>query len=105
MEVNILNVETSANIAYSENKVSNKQVKTILAVNNERQSIESHEHVHNLAYWLCLPSKIEAQTINIKMFIVLESEMITLILSQNYDSYISRQLLNSFKTLTCISLI
>ena len=31
------------------------------------------------------------------MFIVLESEII---LSQNYDSYISRQLLKCFKTLT-----
>ena len=39
------------------------------------------------------------------MFILLESEIITLILSQNYDSNISRQLLNSFKTLTMLSIL
>ena len=38
------------------------------------------------------------------MFTLLESGIITLTLSQNYDSYISRQLLNSFKTLTKLSL-
>ena len=36
------------------------------------------------------------------MFRVLESEIITLMLCQNYDSDMSRQLLNSFKTLTII---
>ena len=35
---------------------------------------------------------------------VLESEIITPILSQNYDSNFSRQLLNSFETLTAISI-
>ena len=39
------------------------------------------------------------------MCTVLESEIITLFLSQNYDSYISRQRLNSFKTLTILSII
>ena len=38
------------------------------------------------------------------MFIVLEGEMITLVVFQNYDSNISRQLLNSFKTLTILSI-
>ena len=36
---------------------------------------------------------------------LLEGEIITLILSQNYDSNISRQLLNSFKTLTILSIL
>ena len=36
------------------------------------------------------------------MFMVLQSELITLILSQNYDYNISRQLLNRFKTLRTI---
>ena len=49
--------------------------------------------------------KKEAYKINFQMFIVLGNEIITLILSQNYDSNISRQLLNSFKTLTILSLI
>ena len=39
------------------------------------------------------------------MFIVLESESVTLIVSQNYVSNISRQPLNSFKTLTILSLL
>ena len=39
------------------------------------------------------------------MFIVLESEITTLILFLNYDSNISRQLLNSFKTLTMLFII
>ena len=51
-----------------------------MALNVEKQSIESHENV-------CM---------------VLESEMITLVLSENYDSNISRQLLNSFKYLSLI---
>ena len=38
------------------------------------------------------------------MFIVLESEIITLMISQNYDSNISR-LLNTYKTLTKQSII
>ena len=38
------------------------------------------------------------------MFIVLGSKQFTLILSQNYYSNISRQLLNSFKTLTIYNL-
>ena len=38
------------------------------------------------------------------MFNVLESEIITLILSKNYDSNISRQFLNSFKSLTKLSI-
>ena len=38
------------------------------------------------------------------MFMILESEIITPILSQNYDSKSSRQLLNSFKTLTILSI-
>ena len=37
-----LNDETSANIANSDNKVGNKQLKTMLAVNDDKQSIESH---------------------------------------------------------------
>ena len=37
--------------------------------------------------------------------IVLDSEIIKLILSQNYDSNISRQLFNNFKTLTILSII
>ena len=39
------------------------------------------------------------------MFIVLESEIYTLFLSQNYGSTISRQLLNSSKTLTILSIL
>ena len=31
--------------------------KSILAVNFEKQSIESHANVQHLAYWVCLPSK------------------------------------------------
>ena len=42
MEIKNENVLTSANIAYNDNKVSNKQFKTILAVNGEKLSIESH---------------------------------------------------------------
>ena len=76
-----------------------------MAVNVEQISIESHENVQNLAYWVCLPSKNEAYTINIETLMVLESEIITVILSQNYDSNISRQFLNSFKTSTIISII
>ena len=54
------NVETSANIAYSENRViSNKYFKTVLAVNVEKLSIESHENAQHLADWVCLPSKNE----------------------------------------------
>ena len=54
------NVETSANIANSETKASNKQFKTVLAEKNEKLSIESHENAQNVAYWVCLPSKNEA---------------------------------------------
>ena len=54
------NAETSANITNSDNKVSNKELKTVLAVNVEKLSIESHENVQNSAYWVCLPSKNEA---------------------------------------------
>ena len=42
---------TSANIAFSENKVSNKYFKTILAVNVEKQSVESTENLDNLTFW------------------------------------------------------
>ena len=39
------------------------------------------------------------------MFIVRESEIITLMLSPNYDFNISKQLLNSFKTLAILSIL
>ena len=39
------------------------------------------------------------------MFIILENIIITIFLSQNYDSKIPRQLLNSFKMLTILSII
>ena len=39
------------------------------------------------------------------MLIVLEMEMITLILTRNYDSNISRQILKSLKGLTILSII
>ena len=60
MVIKIWNVETSENIAYSDKNVSNKKFKTIVAINVEKLSIESHEYVHNLAYWVCLPSKNES---------------------------------------------
>ena len=85
MEINrstFQNVETSANITNRENKVSNTKLKSILAVNVEKQSINSNENVH-LSYWVCLPSKNEAYIINIYTCTVLEREIITLILSQN----------------------
>ena len=48
-------------IANSNNKVSNKKFKTILAGNVKKLSNESHENVQNLANWVCLPSKNEAK--------------------------------------------
>ena len=51
------------------------------------------------------PVKNEAYTFNIYMFIALEIDIITLILSQHYDSNNSRQLLNNFKALSILSII
>ena len=90
------NFETSAKIAISDNKVCNKQFNNIFVVNVEKLSNESHENVHNLVNWVCLPSKNEAYTINIQMFMVLECEIITLILSQNYESNSSRHFFEQF---------
>ena len=59
----------------------------------KESQLKDNENVQMLAYWACVPSKNEAQMINIQMCIVLESEIISLILSQNYDSNISRQFL------------
>ena len=65
-----------------------------MEVNDEKLSIESHEYVQNVAYGYVYAVKT-----------VLESEIITLTLTQNYDSNISWQRLNSFKTLIILSII
>ena len=51
------------------------------------------------------PVKMEYKRSIFRSVFVVESEIITLILSQSYYSNISRQLLNSFKTLTILSIV
>ena len=48
IQTGIKHLKTSANIANIDNKVGNKYLKTILAISVEKQSIGSHENVHNL---------------------------------------------------------
>ena len=85
------NVETSANIADCYKKVIKRS--TILAVNVEKQSIEK------LANWLLVYLvKIKHKRSIFRCSLYRKNKLLLLILAQNYDSNISRQLFERFQS-------